>query len=165
MPASQSLKATRDTPSLIEGMAATPDQLSAAIRDASADALDFAAQGEWSARVVLAHLRDDEFMVMRPRLARMLYEEHPALIPFDEKAWAAKRWTGRDNLDDLLADFRLQREATMLVLQRLAASDWQRSASHPEMGVFDVHWWVQHWLEHDEAHIAQIEDTLELSGR
>ncbi len=153
-------RGSRDIPSLLEGLAATPDRLEAVTRGADDGALDAAPAGEWSARTVLAHLRDDEFMVTRLRLARMTVEEHPTLAPFDEGAWASSRWSGRDGLQELLSDFRLQREASMMVLRRLEASDWLRTGSQPELGAFDVHWWVEHWLEHDETHVAQITAAL-----
>ena len=153
-------RGSRDIPSLIEGLAATPDRLEAATRGADDGALDAAPDGEWSARTVLAHLRDDEFMVTRLRLARMTVEEHPTLAPFDEGAWASSRWSDRDGLQELLSDFRLQREASMMVLRRLEASDWLRTGLQPELGAFDVHWWVEHWLEHDETHVAQITAAL-----
>ncbi len=150
----------RDTPSLLEGLAATPDRLEATTRNAGDGVLDAAPDGEWSARTVLAHLRDDEFMVMRVRLTRITVEERPTLAPFDEKAWAASRWQGRDTVDELLADFRLQREASMMTLRRLEGDDGLRTGLQPEYGAFDVHWWVEHWLEHDETHIAQISSAL-----
>ncbi len=151
---------TQETPSLLRGLAATPDRLEALVRGAADNALDAAPEGEWSARTVLAHLRDDEFMVMRLRLERMTVEDHPTLAAFDEKAWAASRWKGRDTVDELLADFRLQREVTMMTLRRLEDDDWRRTGLQPEYGAFDVHWWVEHWLAHDETHVAQISSAL-----
>ena len=155
-------RGTQEIPSLLEGLAATPDRLEALVRNAGDDALDIAQEGEWSARTVMAHLRDDEFMVGRLRLERITVEDHPTLAPFDEKAWAASRWRGGDTVDELLADFRLQREASMMVLRRLEGDDWLRKGLQPEYGAFDVHWWVENWLEHDETHIAQI--TAALAG-
>ena len=153
-------RGSQEIPSLLEGLAATPDRVEVLVRDSDDMALDADAEGEWSARTVLAHLRDDEFMVMRSRLVRMTVEDHPTLAPFDEKAWAASRWKGRDTVDELLADFRLQREVTMMTLRRLEDDDWRRTGLQPEYGAFDVHWWVEHWLEHDETHIAQIGSAL-----
>ena len=153
-------RGSQEIPPLLEGLAATPDRLQAAVRDADDGALDAAPAGDWSARTVLAHFRDDEFMVMRLRLERMTVEDHPTLTPFDEKAWAASRWRGRDTVDELLADFRLQREVTMMGLRRLEGDDWLRTGLQPEYGAFDVHWWVEHWLEHDENHVAQITEAL-----
>ncbi len=153
-------RGSQEIPPLLGGLAATPDRLQAAARDADDGALDAAPDGDWSARTVLAHLRDDEFMVMRLRLERMIVEDHPTLTPFDEKAWAASRWRGRDTVDDLLADFRLQRDVTMMSLRRLEDDDWRRTGLQPEYGAFDVHWWVEHWLGHDETHLAQIGSAL-----
>jgi len=151
---------TADSSVLIDALAATPDRLDALVRGAGDDALDHAAVGEWPARAVLAHLRDDEWMVMRPRLSRMLLEDHPALVPFDEKAWAASPWNGRDPADTLLADFRLQRQASLMALRRLQPDDWRRSGLQPEYGAFDIHWLVENWLRHDQNHLAQIGATL-----
>ena len=57
---------------MIEELPETPDRLESLTRGASDAALDHAAEGEWSTRTVLAHLRDDEFMVTRLRLVRLL---------------------------------------------------------------------------------------------
>lgn len=153
-------RGTRDIDTLLEKLAATPDLLEVAVRGADEAALDFAEPGEWSTRIILAHLRDDEFMVMRLRAVRIAVEDHPHLTPFDEKRWVASRWTGRDGVEELLADFRQQRQASIMVLHRLEGEDWQRTGLQPEMGVFDAHWWLDHWVEHDEIHLAQIEKTL-----
>ncbi len=152
-------RGTREIPPLLERLAATPDRVETLVRGAGDGVLDAAPDGEWSARTVLAHFRDDEFMVMRSRLVRMTVEDHPTLAPFDEKAWAASRWQGRDTVDELLADFRLQREVTMMSLRRLERDDWLRTGLQPEYGAFDVHWWVEHWLEHDDTHVAQITEA------
>ncbi len=161
------LTGTRDPAALIEGLAATPDRLEALLRDIPDDAaLDREpAPGEWSARTVLAHLRDDEFMVGRLRLERMAVEDEPALAPFDEKAWARDRWTGRDALPDLLADFRAQRDASLHILRRLTPDDWRRPGTQPEYGRFDIHYWVENWLDHDDTHMAQVQATLAAAGR
>ncbi len=52
----------------------------------------------------------------------------------------------------------------MMILRRLRPDDWLRTGVQPEYGDFDVHWWVQHCLAHDEIHIAQIQSALNRSG-
>lgn len=153
-------RGSRDIPAMLEGLVTTPDRLESLTAGVDDAALDAAPDGEWSARVVLAHLRDDEYMLMRPRMVRIVVEAHPTLVPFDERAWAASRWKGRDALPQLLEDFRMQREASMMMLRRLEGDDWQRTGLQPEYGVFDAHWWLEHWLDHDENHLAQIESVL-----
>lgn len=154
------LRGTAGLASLLADIAATPNNLAGALAGASDESLDAAREGEWSARTVVAHLRDDEFMVMRLRLARMLVEDAPALAPFDEKAWAASRYTGRDAIGELLADFKVQREASVSILRRLQPDDLLRTGRQPEIGTFDIHYWLQHWVEHDHTHLAQVRDAL-----
>ncbi|RLT43483.1 MAG: hypothetical protein DWI58_03955 [Chloroflexi bacterium] len=157
------LRAATPRPELIRTLAATPELVEAMLLSASETSLDTAVPGEWSARVVTAHLRDDEFMVMRLRLERMLVEDAPALVPFDESAWAASRWTGRDTIDDLVADLRMQRAASLHILTRLSDADWVRLGTQPEIGTFDIHWWVEHWVRHDVNHLDQVATSLGLT--
>lgn len=154
------LRGTTGIPSLLAGVADTPANLAHAVVGASDESLDTARQGEWSARTVIAHMRDDEFMVMRLRLTRMLVEDEPNLAPFDEKAWAASRYTGRDAIDELLADFKVQREASVSILRRLQPDEWLRTGHQPEIGTFDIHYWLQHWIDHDQTHVAQVRHAL-----
>lgn len=149
---------------MIEELTETPDRLESLTRGASDAALDHAAEAEWSTRTVLAHLRDDEFMVTRLRLVRMTTEEEPSLAPFDEQRWESTRHHHREAVDELIADFRLQREASLMILRSLEAKDWQRLGYQPEIGRFDVQRWVEHWLDHDEMHVAQIRAALSAKG-
>jgi hypothetical protein len=102
---------------------------------------------------------------MRMRLERMLAEEQrPLLMPFDETAWAANRWTGRDALPELLADFREQRAASIQILRRLQDDDWARVAYQPEIGELTIRTWTEHWVEHDQTHINQLRAGLGLTA-
>lgn len=148
---------------LVRALAETPETLAAMLDAVSDSALSKAEAGEWSPLVVAAHLRDDEFMVMRLRLERMLVEDAPLLTPFDEQGWAATRWAGRDGVDDLLADLRMQRAASLHILTRLTDEQWLRLGTQPEIGTFDIAWWVEHWAEHDADHLNQISVSLGLA--
>ncbi len=154
------LQATMTPSALIEGLARTPSRLAALVEGAPDAALDAAPAGEWNARTVLAHVRDDEFLVMRVRLARMLAEDHPTLTPFDEGAWAASRWLDRESRRELLADIAEQRAASVAILRRLPVEAWQRPGTQPEIGTFTLQWWVEHWYEHDVNHLEQVATLL-----
>jgi hypothetical protein len=145
---------------LIKQLAATPSTLAHLVVEASDEQLDYAAAGEWSARTVLAHLRDDEILVMRMRCERMLSEDGPVFPDFDEKAWAASRNRSRDAKETLLGDFALQRQASLNILANLRAGDDVRPGRHAEYGGFTVRSWVEHWVEHDRAHVEQVERAL-----
>jgi hypothetical protein len=149
---------------LIAILDATPRVLREIAASAERAAFDKAWPGEWSPRTVLAHLRDDEFLVTRLRIERMLGEERPMLMPFDEQTWAARRWTGRDEVDELLDDFELQRAASLQILRRLGDAEWARPGYQPEYGELTVRTWAEHWVEHDLNHIGQLRAGLGLAG-
>ena len=133
-------------------------RITAGLADA---ALDFhSGPGEWSIREILAHLVDDEMYVMRLRLERIVKEDHPHLTPHDEQKWYASRNTTRDQLEELLADFGLQRAASLGIIKMLRESDWARQGNQPEYGTFTGEEWLGNWVEHDTVHLRQIEGTL-----
>lgn len=126
------------------------------------EALDFrSAPGDWSVREILAHLVDDEMYVMRTRLERMMKEDRPNLAPHDEQKWYANRNTTRDQLTELLADFAVQRAASLGILTMLRESEWEREGYQPEYGTFTAEAWLSNWTAHDTTHIQQIANTLE----
>lgn len=145
---------------ILEKTHATLARLTTALDDA---ALDFRfAPDEWNIREILAHLVDDEMYVMRTRLERMIKEDRPDLAPHDEKHWHAHRNKTRDDIEELLTDFDLQRRASLGILGMLRESDWAREGYQPEIGVFNAEEWLSHWVEHDTVHIKQIESTIEI---
>src|SRR5919201_1089448 len=151
----------QDREHLIHTIKETPStlvQLTSTLDDA---ALDFrAAPDQWSIREILAHLVDDEMFVMRTRLERIVKEEHPHLAPHDEKKWYATRNTARDALAELLADFTMQRAASLNILRMLRDTDWARQGYQPEYGHFTAEQWLTHWVAHDTTHIQQIRSNL-----
>jgi hypothetical protein len=134
-----------------------PDVLEQMIAALPADALDYRpALEEWTIREILAHLVDDEMYVMRTRMERIIKEDTPHLAPHDEKHWFAQRNTSRDALGELLADFRLQRAASLGMVRMLRPADWARTGFHPEYGTFSAAAWLGYWLAHDATHLDQI---------
>jgi hypothetical protein len=128
-------------------------------------ALDFrAAPDDWTIREILAHLVDDEMYVMRTRLERIIKEVRPDLVPHDEQQWYASRNTTRDALDELLADFAVQRAASLGIVAMLRESDWAREGYQPEYGVFTAETWLGRWADHDTVHLRQIEQRLAEHG-
>jgi hypothetical protein len=117
---------------------------------------------DWSVREILAHLVDDEMYVMRTRLERIVKEDEPDLAPHDEKHWHANRNTTRDELEQLLSDFEVQRAASLGIARMLRESDWARCGFQPEYGRFTAEQWLVHWAEHDATHLGQIARNLEL---
>ena len=145
---------------VLDQLAMTPKRLAHLVVEATDAQLDAAAAGEWSARTILAHLRDCEFLCEGLRVVRMLAEDEPLLADFDESAWAAARNRTRDRKEQLLADFALHRQATLSVLGGLRTEDWERTGTHPYRGTFTVRTWVDAIADHDAAHLSQLEGAL-----
>ena len=93
----------------IDQLAATPKTLAHLLAEATDDWLDASIDGGWSARTVVAHLRDDEYLCMRVALERALAEDTPEVCFIEGADWVGNRNTTRDRKELLLADFALQR--------------------------------------------------------
>lgn len=144
----------------IEQLEQTPGVLAHLLAEAREAVLDNAQDGGWPARTIVAHLRDDETLVMRMRMMRMLTEDDPLLPDFDEQEWAANRSTRRDRKDQLLGDFALQRQASLNLVRRITPEELERTGRHEVNGAMTVASWLDHWAEHDSQHIAQLERAL-----
>jgi hypothetical protein len=120
------------------------------------DALTRAADGEWSARDVVLHLRASD-AIIAPRIMQILVRERPPLAGFDEQAWAAVLAGAEVPLDAQLAAYAVCRTELVGVLRRLDDAQWQRAGVHEERGelrVLDICEWL---AEHEAEHIAQLE--------
>ena len=111
----------------IDRLSETPKALAHLVAELSDEALDAAAAGEWSPRTILAHLRDDEYLCARPWIARALVEDNPRVQGIGGDAWEATRNRSRDRKEWLLADFALQRQASISILRMLRPDDWNRT--------------------------------------
>lgn len=149
---------------LIEQLAATPRALAHLVAEATDKHLDAALDGGWSARTILAHFRDDEFLCMRAAVTRMLAEEVPTLHFIDGADWEPGRNRTRDRKELLLADFALQRQASLGILRMLRVDELERRGIR-ETREFTVAQLVSAWVRHDREHVAQLEravgETLE----
>jgi hypothetical protein len=146
---------------LVDRLAATPRILAHLVVEADRGRLDASPPGGgWSPRTVLAHLRDDEMLCMRPALARMLVEDEPALTFLDGNEWEPGRNRERDRKETLLADFALQRQATINMLACLRPEDWSRRGREADGQPFTVAALVSRWVRHDAEHVAQLEAAL-----
>jgi hypothetical protein len=145
---------------LLMRLSQTPKHLAQLVVEVGEDGLDASQAGGWSARTTLAHLRDIEWMLFRLRLERMLAEDGPTFALFDAEAWAAARNRARDRREELLADFALQRQATLAILRSLGPAGWAREGRSPGGRQWTVEALVRHYAAHDAEHLAQIEEGL-----
>ncbi len=141
-------------------LAATPSRLAHLTVESTDEDLDAGPEGEWSARVVLAHLRDAEMVEFRVGLERLVAEPNPALYFLPPDQWERERNRERDDKSVLLGDFALQRQASLNLITTMRDSDWERTAPGPRDEPITVAQFVQIWAGHDAAHLGQIEALL-----
>ncbi len=146
----------------IDVLAAAPKAAAQLVVEATETSLDRSLEGGWPARLILAHLRDVESLHYRLTLERLLRGEEPQVAEFDNEGWEAGRNPGRDRKELLLADFALQRQASLGLLRALRPRDWERpwrSAEDPghQLTTRDL---VERWIAHDRAHLAQLQTAL-----
>ena len=134
------------TGNLLGQLRETPTLAARLVAETSDERLDASIGEGWSARVILAHLRDIEFLEMRMLLERMLGEDEPELTFLDSEQWQATRNTTRDGKRQILGDFALQRQATMGILDGLRPEDWARTAAGPDGDSLTVVQLVTGWL-------------------
>ncbi len=142
-------------------MAETPGTLAHLVAEAADVVLDARpADGGWSARTVMAHLRDDEYLCMRVALERALAEEMPEVRFIEGADWEPGRNRTRERREWLLADFALQRQASISILRALRPEEWDRPMSNEHAGTFTISRLVDAWVRHDAEHIAQMEGLV-----
>lgn len=126
-----------------------------AVRDITPGELD--AQGdpsEWSARQVVHHLADSE-MTSAIRLRRLIAEENPQIVGYNEEAFAERLHYDRP-IDASLDALRASRESTAEILDRLSEAEWSRAGTHNEMGPYGVETWLETYAAHAHEHADQI---------
>ena len=116
--------------------------------------------GRWTIRQVMAHLADSE-MVGADRLRRVIAEENPTIMSYDEKAWAANLDYDRRNPAEDLELFRRTRALNARLVGSLAAGAFERVGTHSERGRLTLLDLVQIYADHAEGHARQIRANRE----
>jgi len=150
---------------LVEQYAAGAERLAQAIAGLSRD--DLAAlpvPGTWSIQQIVLHLMDSD-LISSDRMKRVIAEENPTLIGFDETAFA--RGLFYESLDaGLAADiFAKNRRLTAEILRRVADEAFKRFGTHSERGRVTLTQLVQGMVDHLEHHLRFLLDKRRLLGK
>jgi hypothetical protein len=127
----------------------------AALSGASDQELDARpAPGKWSAREIVHHLADSE-MTAAIRLRRLLAEESPTIVGYDQEEFARRLYYNRPIAGSLEA-FGAARKATAEILERMSDEEWARAGRHSESGPYSVARWLEIYADHAHNHAQQI---------
>ena len=120
--------------------------------DAQLDRLP--APGKWTARQIVHHLADSE-MTSAIRLRRLIAEENPLIVGYDQEEFARRLHYDRPLEASLLA-LRAARETSAEILDRLSEEEWSRSGTHSESGNYSITTWLEIYAAHAHNHAEQI---------
>ncbi|HEV7810755.1 MAG TPA: DinB family protein [Candidatus Limnocylindrales bacterium] len=108
----------------------------------------------WTPRQVIHHLADSESMAYI-RLRRLIAEDDPVIVGYDEPEWARRLHYDRPTPSSL-AVVRAVRAASLELLESLREQEWSRTGTHTESGSYGVEGWLGIYASHPRDHAAQI---------
>ena len=112
------------------------------------------APGKWTAREIVHHLADSE-MTSAVRLRMLLAADKPAIVGYDQEAFARKLHYNRP-ITAAMAALKAARETTAELIDRMTEADWQREGTHTEHGRYGVDTWMGIYGPHAHDHARQI---------
>ena len=145
-----------------------------AVQAATAEKLDQLIQGvalfnlrrrpapeKWSISEIVAHLADAE-IVIAYRLRLVLGSPGATVFGYDQDSWAASGHYGERDPQKSVEQFRVVREANLLLLKSLEPGQWKHFGMHSERGQESIDYMVRMHAGHDINHMQQIQAILSI---
>jgi hypothetical protein len=149
----------RELSELLERFRRGPELVATLLTGAAGPELDFvSAPGRWTVRQIVAHLADSE-VVCSDRLRRVIAEENPTLVWFDQDAWAANLNYARRKTSESLETFRRLRAENYELLKDLPEAAFSRTGTHTQRGVMTLLDLLEANAVHAEGHARQIREV------
>jgi hypothetical protein len=109
---------------------------------------------EWTPRQIVHHVADSETMSYI-RLRRLLAEEKPLIMGYDEEEYARKLHYDRP-IAASLAVVRAVRDSSAELLATLSEEEWAREGTHSDSGRYTMDDWLRIYVAHCHDHADQI---------
>jgi hypothetical protein len=110
--------------------------------------------GRWSVREIVHHLADSE-MTAAVRLRLLIAQDRPTIHGYDQDEFARRLYYDRPH-EASLELFRVVRQSTAEILDRLTPAEWVREGIHTEAGPYGVEAWLKTYADHAHKHARQI---------
>jgi len=144
---------------LLEHYRAGARSLRAVLEDATDDELDRPApDGGWTARQVAHHVAESEATAF-VRLRRLIAEEAPVIVGYDEELYARRDHYERP-IASALAVVEAVRASSLELLESLVDEEWERAGTHSESGRYSVDDWLRIYATHPHDHAEQVRRAL-----
>jgi hypothetical protein len=148
-----------EIPELLERFRRGAELVAVAITGAAGPEFDFKPEpGKWSVRQIVAHLADAEAVTVI-RFRRVIAEDNPTLIAWDQNALAEKTDYQKRKPSQALETMRILRADNYELLKGLAPEVYSRAANHTERGRLTLLDLLRGSAEHAESHAAQIREV------
>jgi uncharacterized damage-inducible protein DinB len=149
---------------LIDAYLAGPQTLRQAVAGMSREQLvSRPVAGKWSTLEVVCHLVDSDQAWIH-RMKRVIAEDRPLHIGYDERRFAAALAYQERNLEEELAIFELMRRQMGHILRTLPAEGWARDGVHNESGLLTLQQHLQVEVDHVPHHVKFITEKRRALG-
>jgi hypothetical protein len=109
---------------------------------------------EWSSRELIHHYAESE-MVAAIRLRRLIAEDNPVIVPYDQDDYARVLFYDRPAESSLRA-FEFALKTNVQIMRRMPGELWTKGGIHPESGPFDLNRFVEMYSPHGVSHTDQF---------
>ncbi len=150
---------TPDRATLIDRFRGGAAALRAALADVTDEDLDRPApDGGWTARQVAHHVAESEATAY-VRLRRLVAEDSPEIVGYDEGLFARRNHYERP-ITAALAVVEAVRASSLELLEALTDEEWERSGSHSDSGPYTIDDWLRIYASHPRDHAEQVRRAL-----
>ena len=108
--------------------------------------------GAWSIAELVAHLVDSD-LVGCDRMKRVIAEDNPTLLAFDETAWIARLRSGEMPVEEGVNLFAANRHWMSRILRRCTPADFARAGNHTERGRETLAELLSGYVSHLDHHL------------
>jgi uncharacterized damage-inducible protein DinB len=112
--------------------------------------------GTWSVLEVMTHLLDSD-LASTHRMRRIVAEQNPLLVAYDEDAFIARLPSDRNDLREVLDLFEANRRFTARWLRTLPAADFARTGVHTQRGRISLVEIVEIYSNHVDHHLKFVD--------
>ncbi|RUL86463.1 DinB family protein [Tautonia sociabilis] len=109
--------------------------------------------GSWSIAELVVHLLDSD-LVGGDRIKRVIAEENPTLLAYDENAWLSRLGYQDLPIEEAVSMFVANRRWIARILRTLPESDFARAGNHTEKGRLTLAELVLGYVGHLDHHLT-----------
>lgn len=114
------------------------------------------ADEKWNLLTIICHLYDEERDDFRTRFKNVIERPDKRPPSFDPIAWITEREYEKQNFEEKLALFLMERDKSISYLNNLKDPNLNQGYQYKDYGLVDGTFFLANWLSHDYLHIKQI---------